>query len=176
MLFEQFEYVRAVNLLKRLLAGSDAIFQVRPPVSVPLSASHDGKGPQAGSGVTAKNLRQWRLRKLSVSLFRKHSHAGGCADEAVERNGVSSDLICQLFRGFGSRLDEVRDTKLGQTRDSARDIVATHELEYAGVCRRSLGLWHHLLFTWISALGFAVAQVYLLTRYSRSALKQYFAK
>jgi hypothetical protein len=60
-----------------------------------------------------------------------------------------------------SRLDEVGDPELGEARDSTCDENAVHELEYAGVCGRSLGLWHHFLFTWILLSGIAVAKVYL---------------
>src|ERR1700752_4322928 len=113
MLLQKIENMRAVNLLYRLLPGSDAVFQVRPPAPVPFSASHDRPGPQAGSRITAQNRRHRRLRKLSIGTLREHSHAGSRAHETVERPGIRSDLLCQLLRRFGS-LQEVRDSELGE--------------------------------------------------------------
>src|SRR4249919_2522003 len=111
--------MRAVNIVQRLLSGADAVFQVRPATPVPLSAAHDRKGPQAGSSVASQNRRHRRLRKLSVGPFREHANAGGSAHETIERLWVSSDLTGELFRGFGSAIDEVRDTKLGEARNGA---------------------------------------------------------
>jgi hypothetical protein len=78
------------------------------------------------------------LRKLSIGPFREHSNAGGGAHETVERSWVGSNLTRQLFRRFGSAIDEVRDTKLREAGDSACDVTSIYELEYADVCRRSL--------------------------------------
>src|ERR1700680_2196234 len=127
--------MRAVNLVQRLLSGADAVFQVRPPAPVPLSAAHDRKGPQAGSSVAAQNRRHRRLRKLSVGPYGEHSNAGSGAHETVERLRVGSDLTCQLFSRFRRAIDEVRDTELREASDSACDITSSHDLEYADVCR-----------------------------------------
>jgi hypothetical protein len=62
---------------------------------------------------------------------------------------VSSDLTCQLFRRFGSAIDEVRDTELREACDRAGDVTCVHDLEYADVSRLSLRLNGHSLFTWI---------------------------
>src|ERR1700732_4676554 len=130
--------MRAVNLVQRLLSGAHAVFQVRPSAPVPLSAAHDRKGPQAGSSIAAQNRRHRRLRKLSVGPFREHSNAGGGAHETVKRSWVGSNLTRQLFRRFGSAIDEVRDAELREASDSACDVTSIYDLEYADVCRRSL--------------------------------------
>ena len=147
MLLQKIENVRAVDMVQRLLSCSDAILQVRPAAPVPFPASHGRKSPQAPSRIGAQNRRHRRLRKLSVRPLREHSNAGSGAHETVERLWISSHLLCQFLRRFGGRLDKVRDAELCEARDSARDVSPRHKLENADVCRRSLGLRHHWLFT-----------------------------
>jgi hypothetical protein len=112
-----------ITAASSLFSGADAVFQVRPPAPVPLSAAHDRKGPQAGSSVAAQSCRHRRLRKLSVGTFREHANAGGGTHETVERLRVSSDLTRQVFRRFGSAIDEVRDTELREATAFSRDAV-----------------------------------------------------
>jgi hypothetical protein len=59
--------------------------------------------------------------------------------------GVRADLFGEIFRGLRSRLDEVGNAESREAGDGARDENAIHDLEYANVRGRSLGLRHHFV-------------------------------
>jgi hypothetical protein len=59
---------------------------------------------------------------------------------------VSADLRRQFVSRFCS-VDEVGDPELGEAGDSAGDVSAVHQLEYAGVCRGGWAVGGHLWFT-----------------------------
>jgi hypothetical protein len=115
---------------------------------MPFSACHDGERPEAWGGICAENLREGRLRKLSVGGLGENSYTGSGAHEAVERVRVGTDLFGEIVGGFGSRLDEVGDAEQGEAGDGASDVSAIYNLKNAGVSGLSLGLSGHSSFTW----------------------------
>jgi len=93
--------------------------------------------------------------------LREYAHAGGGAHQAVERLWVGPDLSRQLVSRFGSGVEEVRDSELGEAGHRARDVDAAQELEYADMGRGRRGLFHHFFHRDFDSFGFGAAGVYL---------------
>jgi hypothetical protein len=120
------ENVRSVDLVKRLLTGSHAVFQSRPSATVPLPAAHDRKRPQAGIGVAAQNRRHGHFRKRSLRSLRQNSHTGGGPHETVQGLWVGPALAREFLGRSGASLEQVGNSELGEAGDGTRHVGAIH--------------------------------------------------